>query len=303
MSLLSNILGLTDQEKEESVIHPCPNCESSCGVYPDACEECKPYKEKLTDALYNVANIDAFYDRYEVILPGSAPVGVTVCPICGAPLSSYVCEYCGSRIAGTSGKIQVDSANDIPNPIIEARDLIYGRRAVTDRYSGEAESGSQGLLGSIVSALTGDDGEKESSLGSAMTEAEIKAMAEKYNVSVRDYLEGLDMGTYLSKDGWEEQQSSYAAAAAPAAVTGMMGGGQPRPPKPQSIPHQPEHGPIGRPDMVRPQTGHMPKPNQSGFRQESSRPAAQGGRPAQHGPHGNGRTGGGPGGKAPSGRR
>ena len=228
MSLLSNILGsLTGKEKKETVIYPCPNCESDCGAYPEACAQCKPYKEKLVDALYHVANIDAFYDQYEVVPEGTPSAGTMSCPVCNAPASGAVCEYCGSRIAESNGKIQVKSANDIPNPIIQARDLIYTRRAVIDQYmeAKDSASTSSGLLDTVISALTGMGKEEETSLGSTMTESEIKAMAEKYGVSVKDYLEGLDMGTYLSKTAYDEQKSSSASSTATAAagVAGLGG--------------------------------------------------------------------------------
>ena len=215
MSILSDILssltGITSSTTE-TVSHPCANCESDCSVCPDACATCKPFKEKLVDALYNVANIDAFYAKYEVITSGTV-AGTTKCPICGAPATKAVCEYCGSRIGEDNGKIQVTSANDIPNPIIEARDIIYARRAVVDKFSSKSDTSLSlsDLLSSVVSALTGSNQEDEdsaTSLGSAMTEAEIKAMAEKYNVSVKDYLEGLDMGIYLSKTGYTNQQNA-----------------------------------------------------------------------------------------------
>ena len=44
----------------ESVQHPCSNCPSTCAIAPDACDECKVYKEKLIDALYNVEHLDDF---------------------------------------------------------------------------------------------------------------------------------------------------------------------------------------------------------------------------------------------------
>lgn len=93
---------------------------------------------------------------------------------------------------------------------MEARDIIYGRRVVIDKYSGASGSEATGILGSIVSALTGN--EAENTLGAAMNESEIKAMAEKYGVSVRDYLEGLNLGTYLSKAAYEKSRAAQPIA-------------------------------------------------------------------------------------------
>ena len=271
MSILSDILssltGITGSTTE-TVSHPCANCESDCSVCPDACATCKPFKEKLVDALYNVANIDAFYAKYEVITPGTV-TGTTKCPICGAPATKAVCEYCGSRIGEDNGKIQVTSANDIPNPIIEARDIIYARRAVVDKFSGKSDTSLSlsDLLSSVVSALTGSNQEDEdsaTSLGSAMTEAEIKAMAEKYNVSVKDYLEGLDMGIYLSKTGYTNQQNAATSTGSGLNI-GILNGNRPQQPvvvpRPQ-VPQQQVKPQQVKPQQVRPQQTqpHQAKP-------------------------------------------
>ena len=326
MSLLSGLIdSLTGKDDSETVIHPCGNCESNCGVYPKACEECKPYKEQLVNALYNVANIDAFYAKYEVVSPESVPAGTTTCPYCGAPASGAVCEYCGSRIAESNGNIQVSSAGEIPNPIIEARDIIYNRRSVIDKYSDTSDSASTDLLGSIVSALTGGDKDAENSLGTAMTESEIKTMAEKYSVSVRDYLEGLDMGTYLTKTAYEKKQaaqtvSATGIAAGTAGVGAVAGsalgnyGYSHRPANMPQMPPQTGHQSSARPPMnnqARPPMNNQARPPQQGNHaaqqnnhsaqnghrpgQQSTRPGQQGSHNAQHGsgakkPGGSGNT-------------
>ena len=223
MSLLSNLFSsLTGSDSSSE--HPCSNCESDCAVCPKACEKCKPLKEQLVDAIYNVEHIEEFRDRYEVVTAATASVGTTVCPYCGGPASSSVCEYCGMQISEGTGKIQVTSANDIPNPILEAQNIIFNRRKIISEYDGSASS--SGILSTIISAVTGGDDE-DSVLGSKMTEAEIEAMADKYSVSVADYLTGLDVGTYLSKSAYEKKQtqttSAVTAAGTAAGAIGVAG--------------------------------------------------------------------------------
>jgi len=301
MSVFSEIVNglkdkLTGENETESVIYPCSNCESDCGAYPSACAECKPYKEKLIDALYNVEHSEDYYARYEIVPEGTAASGVTVCPYCNAPASGTVCEYCGSRIAEGNGKIQVKSASEIPNPVIEARNLIYARRKVIAKYTGGTASSdgddSEGLFGTIVSALTGKNGTQDT-LGSAMTEAEIEKMAETYGVSVHDYLEGLDMGTYLSKTGYEKKQTTVGysgtgaatvagatgAAGLGSAIAGLFGkdSGDDRPqyrPEHTNRPEPPSFDSDSRDGRERPRFDRERDPRSSGNRQE--RPGGHG---------------------------
>lgn len=152
---------------------------------------------------------------------------------------------------------------------IEARDIIYARRAVVDKFSGKSDTSLSlsDLLSSVVSALTGSNQEDEdsaTSLGSAMTEAEIKAMAEKYNVSVKDYLEGLDMGIYLSKTGYSNQQNAATSTGSGLNI-GILNGNRPQQPvvvpRPQ-VPQQQVKPQQVKPQQVRPQQTqpHQAKP-------------------------------------------
>ena len=232
MSLLGNLINAisgSSDDSSASVERPCSNCESSCEICPNACEECKPYKEQLLDALYNVEHLEDFYAKYEVVSEVTSS-GTTECPYCGAPsANAAVCEYCGMTIGTASGKIQVKSASEIPNPITEAQNIIFERQSVISKYKSD-DSSSGGLLSGLISALSGSD--DSSSFGSRMSEDEIKAMAEEYDVTIAAYLSGLDAGTYLTKsakekaDALEAQKKAYSATtvgvAGAAGVTGAV---------------------------------------------------------------------------------
>lgn len=285
----------------EDVQRPCRNCPSACAIAPDACDECKEYKEKLIDALYNVEHLDAFYDRYEVTGAAAAPTtGTLNCPYCGGPSGAAltVCEYCGMQLREGSGKIQVASASEIPNPILEAQDLIFARRAAVSKYEKE-ESG--GLLGGLLEAAANlMGGGDNDAFGNKMTEDEIKETAAAYRVSVSSYLNGLDNGTHLTKSAKARADSAaaashgmngaaYGAAGAGIGMAGAAamfgnrpgmnqmggrppyGGGYPPPPPP------PGHG-MRPPQGVRPP--QSVRPPQGGMNQQWGRPPQNG---IQHG--------------------
>ncbi len=134
MSILSSLFealnGAGAGASGASLERPCSNCPSDCAIAGDACAVCEPYKRELLDAVYYADHIEEFRSQYEVspTADASQKSGTVNCPFCGAPSSDpYVCEYCGSRIAdgAPSGKIKVASAADIPNPIMQAQDIIY----------------------------------------------------------------------------------------------------------------------------------------------------------------------------------
>lgn len=139
MSLLGNLINSLTGKNNEDFTPPCSLCPGSCGIGPGACAECQPYKERLKDALYNVDHLDEFNARYEVV--GTVSSGSTTCPHCGAPSGNrFVCDYCGMQIAEDDGKIRVTSANDIPDPVIEARDIIYERHSkIVSKYNAGTE--------------------------------------------------------------------------------------------------------------------------------------------------------------------
>ncbi len=201
MSFLETLLGgMYGDMDEPSVDRPCSNCPSSCALAPEQCPACKPYKEKLIDALYQVDHLDEFRAKYEVV--DSLPTGATECPHCGAPSgNAFICEYCGMQIQADDGKIRVTSANDIPNPILEAQDIIFERyQAVVQPSAASDPSGD--LLGMLASLLLGDVSEQgQATLGSKMTEEEIKEAANMCRVSVSSYLQGLDNGKYPTLPG------------------------------------------------------------------------------------------------------
>ena len=212
MSLLDKLFGLFSDGTDSSstvVEHPCSNCPSSCSIAPAACSVCQPFKEQMIDAIYRVEHKDEILEQYEVA-GISAQEGAVVCPHCGGTSDNpYICDYCGSKLQDGSGKIKVASAADLPNPVLEAQDIIFRRYDAVRGYVG-ADSGygyedalsgvgSQGLLSSIFSAFMGTSSSSDSySIGNRMTEEEIKEMADYYDVSVSEYLTGLDNGKYLT---------------------------------------------------------------------------------------------------------
>lgn len=209
-SLFGGLFGDDGDDAQEAVVeHPCSNCPSKCSIAPNACSVCQPYKEQMIDAIYWVEHKDELISKYEVT--GTAvSQGAVVCPHCGGHSDNpYVCDYCGSRLQEGTGKIQVASASEIPNPILEAQNIIFDRYDAVKDFPGADEAyglvdalsgiGSQGLLSSIFDALLGASDENDSkTIGNKMTESEIKEMAEYYKVSVAEYLTGLDNGKYLT---------------------------------------------------------------------------------------------------------
>ena len=197
------------QQQEAAIERPCSNCPGICSIAPDACSVCQPYKEKMIDAIYWVDHKDELISRYEVV-GANTQQGAVICPHCGGHSEDhYVCEYCGSKLQEGTGKIQVASAADIPNPVMEAQDLIFARYEAVKDFAGADEAyglvdalsgvGSKGLLSSIFDALMGDsDGNDSKTIGNKMTESEIREMADYYKVSVSEYLTGLDNGKYLT---------------------------------------------------------------------------------------------------------
>lgn len=235
MSLLSSLLQqlIGTVAEENAAQRPCSNCPGDCVIASEgACPECEPYKKKLIDEIYHVNHLEEYYDRYEVTgtsAAGSGGVSGTVkCPVCGARSANpYVCEYCDTPLRdapASSGKIKVERASDIPNPIMNAQDIIFERYdTVTKKYMSSRESRS--LLGDLFDALTGSDDDEDSSLGTKMSEAEIKEAAELYKMSVGDYLTGLDNGICLTLKGKKaaDQQAQFTSAASEPASFGIPG--------------------------------------------------------------------------------
>ena len=207
MSIFDDIINAFQVAKESAQEHPCANCPSTCNIFPEACEACKPYKQKLIDALYNVEHRDELLAKYEVVGTNQQSSGAVKCPYCGGMSENpYVCEYCDSVLKEGSGKIQVASASDIPNPILDAQNIIFERFAqVVEKYNKDEISDifkgvqTKSLLSALIELASGSSDKNSNILGKKMNESEIKEMAEVYGVSIRDYLEGLDNGKYLTK--------------------------------------------------------------------------------------------------------
>lgn len=211
MSILGSLLSaLTGEDAEVTVPdadHPCSNCPSGCQLAPQACSICEPYKKRLLDALYNVDHIDEIRARYEVVSSEEITAGKVLCPRClGNSDNPYVCDYCGSQISEGNEKIKVASASDIPNPIMDAQDIIFERQEVVVKaYAGSDETSSG--LGDLFGFLFGYDEDDYDPLGSKMSEAEIIQMAEAIGVPVSTYLAGLDDGKYPTLSDYKN--SSY----------------------------------------------------------------------------------------------
>ncbi len=259
MSILNNLLNGVLGRDGDSDQKPCASCPANCPVFPNACEECRPCKEKLTALLYDVEHLDAYYDRYEIV-PAGTQTGTVTCPACGAPnpATAAACEFCGSQLREGSGKIPVASASEIPDPIQLAQDVIFERHAIEAKYSGG------GLLDSISDLLSGSCGD----FGDKMTTNEIKAIAAEYSVTVPVYLQGLDNGVYLTAAAKQKQDSSSAAAyAAPIAGAAAY--------RPAYDDYRPRPAPRQEPPMRRPDP-----PHHGSYRPEPPRGAGRHG-PAQ----------------------
>ena len=289
MSLLANLINSLTGGDGEDFTPPSSLCPGNCAIGPEACAECLPYKERLKDALYNVEHLEEFNARYEVV--STLASGFTTCPHCLAPSADrFVCEYCGMQIAEDDGKIRVTSANDIPDPIIEARDIVYDRHSeVVDKYSKDSSSG--GLLSSLLDLLDGEnDGD---GLGKRMSKEEISEAAALYGVSVSAYLNGLDNGTYLtlSEKKQADSVSSVTSVGGAAVAGGILGQGgslftqggnlftQGGSLHPQQRPAR-RPGTPPRPDFVqRPQSTFSNRPGHPGM---TSNPPQAGHRPQQN---------------------
>ncbi len=225
---LEKITGLDldgSDSKETVVERPCANCPSNCAIAGTACSVCEPYKRKLIDAVYHVDHLEEYYAQYEVVSKPQNVSGGTHCTHCGATSADpYICEYCGSKLAdapASSGKIQVSAASEIPNPVMEAQDIIWDRyNTLMKQFStvGLKSSMIKGsLIGDLMSQIfSSDDDDKESSaLGAKMSEAEIREAAGIYNVSLGNYLTGLDNGKYLTLRGKKEADAQAASVSIP----------------------------------------------------------------------------------------
>ncbi len=225
MSLFNDFINAFYGTDSSSAERPCPNCPSDCRIAPGACSVCSPYKEKLVEAIYNVEHMDEIVSKYEVAGEERASSGSTNCPFCGGPNTNpYECEYCGSRLQEGSAKIKVAKASDIPNPILEAQDLIFDRYKAVSGYMSNDDSLTS-LLGALF-GLSDISSSQQTSLGNKMTESEIKEMAAAYGGSVASYLNGLDNGRYgtlAGRKAYNKQQSSRSYGSGMAGMAGMGG--------------------------------------------------------------------------------
>ncbi len=251
MSLLQDLWNGLNTKKEEDFTLPTSLCPGNCPLGPERCEECRPYKERLKDSLYNVDHLEEFYARYEVT--SGLAAGAVACPYCGAPSQNrIVCEYCGMAIGTDDGKIRVASANDIPDPIIEAQDIIYARHSeIVAKYT---DSSSGGLLANLLDLFDGDGSDD---LGQRMSKEEIEEAAGLYGVSISAYLNGLDNGVYKTLS---RRKAADAAGTVAGTAVGIGSGGvlssllntsantvNQRPARPQSSQRPPMDGHAGRP--------------------------------------------------------
>ena len=217
MSFLKNLFGEISSGSTSTVEHPCSNCPSFCSICPDACSVCKPYKEKMIDAIYNVEHKDEILAKYEVTGTTASEDKKVVCPACGGTSANpYECEYCGTKLSEGTEKIQVASAKDLPNPVLDAQDIIFDRYNAISQYvdnnKGLLDSllDGNGLFSSVLNAFAGvTSGSSQDAMGCKMTEDEINDMANYYGVSVSAYLTGLDNGKYHTLTA-KNTESAYA---------------------------------------------------------------------------------------------
>lgn len=310
MSLLSDLFSSLSGDKTGQAVteRPCANCPSDCAIAGEACAVCEPYKKQLIDVLYYVDHLDEYYARYEVA--GLSGDQTANCPHCGARSANpLVCEYCGSKLSDGTGRIKVENASDIPNPITQAQDIIFERAdRVIKQYA--KNSSSKGILGELLSSVTGSSsGGEYSGLGAKMSEDEIKEAASLYGVSLSEYLTGLDNGKYLTLAGKKAQDSgSYASSGTSGVPSGLAAvgmiaaallGGRARGQRPPRLPDSRRREPY---------TDPRPQPNRDGQRsgqrpdaRVSGRPGGYGGNRGPGGPGGNRGPGGPSGNRSPGG--
>lgn len=190
---IKNATGVSLGEK------PYSTCPVGCFIAPEACEECKRYKEALKEVLEDVEDLEAYYSNF-VLDPDAMPGGERECWYCGAPALgvSRECEYCGANLGNGKSLIRVQSKDEIPDPIAKATDIVYERQKMAARY--QREKGSGGLLKGLL-GMSGIATMKLGAFDKPMTVQEVKETAQSYGVSVVTYLAGLDTGTYMTKVG------------------------------------------------------------------------------------------------------
>lgn len=190
---IKNATGVSLGEK------PYSTCPPGCFIAPEACGECKTYKEALKKVLEDVEDLEAYYSNF-VVDPDAMPGGERECWYCGAPALgvSKECEYCGSDLGNGKSLIRVQSKNEIPDPVAKAINIIYERQKMAARY--QKEKGSSGLLKGLL-GMGGLATMKMAAFDNPMTVQEVKETAQSYGVSVVTYLSGLDTGTYMTKVG------------------------------------------------------------------------------------------------------
>lgn len=190
---IKNATGLSLGEK------PYSTCPIGCFIAPEACGECKNYKEALKKVLEDVEDPESYYSQF-VVDPDAMPGGERECWYCGAPALgvSKECEYCGVDLGSGKSLIRVQNKNEIPDPIAKAINIIYERQKMAARY--QKEKGSGGLLKGLL-GMSGIATIKMNAFDKPMTVLEVKETAQSYGVSVSTYLSGLDVGTYMTKVG------------------------------------------------------------------------------------------------------
>lgn len=228
MSFFSKLFGGGTKKSKK----PCDNCSSECKYCPGCCDECKPYKDALADWLYTVDHLNEYYTKY-VVVNDEIDVGTVNCPACNAANPSYnaKCDFCGTALREGNGKIPVKSARDIPDPIVEAQNIIFDRDELIREYASSDDE--------VVDAIAGlfGKGEDDDRLGDKMSVSEIKAAASSLGVSVSEYLQGLDNGVYPPYSALKNRASSRSAVR-----TSPVG----RPVAPRCPPVMPPRPPMGR---------------------------------------------------------
>ena len=204
---LKNATGITYGNNK-----PFPTCPKGCYIFPEACDECSKYKKQLSEYLHLVENLEEYYGRFSID-PTASKEGEGTCYFCGAPvgLKNTKCEYCDSILNSTNTVIRIQSKDCIPNPILQAEQIIYERYRMAEIYQKKKGSGGlvKGLLGMGMIA-----GNKMNDFSTLMTTEEIQKMATTYGVSVKAYLEGLDCGKYLTLAGKTNSDALNAIATA-----------------------------------------------------------------------------------------
>lgn len=183
------------------VKHPLSICPALCQIAPESCDQCSALENKVKQALAFIEKEDDYYAQFEIC--DTVEETERICSICGAPvgMGETECEYCGAKLSAEKTRIKVKSKQDIPSPVMSAYEAVHARQQyIADQRKKNRSTAGSGLLKSVVGSVVNLTNQINAA-EKAMARSEIESTAKAYNVTVRNYLEGLDSGKYLTATG------------------------------------------------------------------------------------------------------